>query len=220
MKWTTSGFELPPDVRPLRFDLAQTSVLASYKEHMDLVLTTFPEGQVVQRIIEHEENTILDQEIAFQRSGEPRDKIDLCSFDVDMRKLVFVEVKRIDDERLIQPTTRPEVLDQLGAYCRRLASAEDQIAILNAYKTVATIKRRLGLAHRLKALPTDGAVSLLTKPVLVIGNCSRADVKAILAGADEWGPLMNALPEVAAGLILSGKNGCRLSLIGRQARAF
>jgi hypothetical protein len=209
LKWAEAGFAFQNEVHPLPPGLASPDTLAAYKRHMDLILTDFPEAQFVQQIIEAE-NAILDQEIAFQEPNEPRDKIDLCHYDSDLRKLVFVEVKRVVDSRLTRPEIRPEVLDQLAGYGRRLSA--NRADILNAYRTVAEVKRRLGLGDRLRTLPPEGASDLLLKPVLVIGDCTRADVKAIKAGSEGWGPLMGRLPEVAAGLILCGKGGCRLAL--------
>lgn len=37
-------------------------------------------------------------------------------------------------------------------------------------------------------------------------------MRRIKAGEGEWAPLMAGLKDVAAGLILSGKDGCRLNL--------
>ena len=40
-------------------------------------------------------------------------------------------------------------------------------------------------------------------------------MKAIKEKKDDWEPLMNGLPAVAAGLILCGSDGCRLAAFGR-----
>ncbi len=131
--------------------------------------------------------------------------------------LVFAEVKRKEDSRLFVPKSRPKVIDQLARYCDRIRRHPDDI--LSAYREVARLKRTLGLEERLSKLPEDGPADLLDKPVLVIGNCSRSDVRSIKNGEDEWEPLMSNLPEVA-GLILCGEDGCRLDLEGRQTLVF
>lgn len=217
LTWRDSGFAFAEQVEAMPLGSASTDVLAAYKNEMAKV--NRPEAGIVQQIIERPENIILDQEVAFQESGAPRDKIDLCHYEAGLQKLVFVEVKRVDDPRLFKPGTRPEVLDQLAAYNQRLESNRE--AVLDAYRTVVACKRKLGLAERLKSLPADGASDLLTKPILVIGNCSAADVKAIKKKADEWVPLMAGLSSVSAGLILCGKSGCRLTLLpGPQTLVF
>ncbi len=219
LTWGESGFGFSGDVSPLPLGLAPADVLADYKAEMAQVLVEFPEAAIVQRIIERTENTILDQEIAFQESGSPRDKIDLCHFDQGLQKLVFVEVKRRDDTRLFKPDGAPEVLEQLAAYARRLET--NRATVLDAYRIVVAAKRRLGMAERLKSVPIGGVAELLAKPILVIGNCSRADVKAIKEKRDDWEPLMTKLPQVAAGLILCGNDGCRLALsAGPQTLVF
>lgn len=217
LMWRDSGFAFAEQIEAMPFGSGSSDALAAYKEQMAKVPR--PEAEIVQQIIERSENVIVDQEVAFQEPGERRDKIDLCHYDLGLQKLVFVEVKRVDDTRLFKPDGRPEVLDQLAAYSQRLELNRSRV--LDAYRTVVACKRRLGLTDRLVSLPMDGAAELLIKPVLLIGNCSTADVKAIKKMADNWGPLMSGLPSVAAGLILCGKAGCRLALVpGPQTLVF
>jgi hypothetical protein len=217
LMWRDSGFAFAEQVEAMPFGSGSSDALAAYKQEMAKVHR--PEAEIVQQIIERPENVIVDQEVAFQEPGEPRDKIDLCHYDLGLQKLVFVEVKRLDDARLFKPDGRPEVLDQLAAYSQRLELNRSQV--LEAYRTVVACKRKLGWTDRLKSLPMNGATELLTKPILVIGNCSAADVNAIKKKADDWGPLMTGLPLVAAGLILCGKAGCRLALVsGSQTLVF
>lgn len=123
---------------------------------------------------------------------------------------MFVEVKRKDDARLLQPKEHPEALYQLSAYCRRIQNYRTEF--MSAYRKVAVWKRELGLGGRLSQLPVDGPLELLDKPILVIGNCSSTDVQQIKNAEGEWGTLMTGLKTVAAGLILCGTNGCRLNL--------
>jgi hypothetical protein len=218
---STGGIAFVEPPAPLSLGVATQDILDAYKAMMDQVLVAFPEGQIIQAICCRPENQILDQEITFQESGESRDKIDLCHFDDVLGKLVFVEVKRVNDERLFQQKagSRPEVLDQLQSYGCRLQTQRD--TILTAYRQVVSLKRELGLGERLKKMPTDGPRELLERPVLVIGNCSRTDVRQILNSKEDWQPLLAGLKDVAAGLILCGQDGCRLSLTnGRQTRVF
>lgn len=205
-----TGFRFGEPVEPLPLGTADPLVLRAYKALMDQVLAEFPEGQIVQAICTRSENQILDQEVTFQEPGESRDKIDVCHFDYALGKLAFVEVKRKDDARLFQHETRPEVLDQLEAYCKRLqAYRSDLLAI---YRQVVAWKRDLGLSGRLSQVPSNGPSDLLDKPVLVIGNCTSSDVRRIKAAEGEWAPLLAGLKEVASGLILCGRDGCRLNL--------
>lgn len=212
------AFEQPP--QPLQFGIGEASTLEVFKGVMERVLTS-PEFQIVQAICSKPENQVLDQEIAFQQSGESRDKIDLCYFDSAIEKLVFVEVKRVDDPRLFSktPEALPEVLEQLNSYSTRLRKHRD--TILATYTQVALIKRELGLGHRIMHVPFNGLSDLLERPVLVIGNCEEHDVQEIFASAERWRPLREGLTATAAALILCGKNGCRLNLTkGRQTLLF
>lgn len=214
------GLAFLNSLAPLSIGAAEASVIEAYKDVMDQVLHSFPEGQIVQAICTRQESQIVDQEIAFQESDDSRDKIDLCHFDDGLGKLVFVEVKRVDDRRLFRPEKGPEVIDQLQAYCDRLRSNRE--TILTLYRQVVGWKRELGLGDRLSKVPVDGPTDLLDKPVLVIGNCTRSDVRAIKEVVPKWAPMMQRLKEVAAGLILCGDEGCSLKLLvkGRQTLVF
>lgn len=210
LNWSTQGFGCADDAEVLPLGSASQDALEAYKEKMRLVLRDFPEGIIVQSILERTENCVVDQEITFHASGQSRDKVDLCHFDAGLQKLVFVEVKRCVDARLWKPEGQPEVLSQLNAYGDQLRTHRS--GIIAAYREVVTLKRRLGLGTRLSSIPPNGPVDLLEKPVLVIGGCSRDDVRAIKSRDSEWLPLLSGLPDVAAGLILAGNDGCQLAL--------
>ena len=215
------GLQFTQEGQPEPLRLCEKETLSCYKA-CAAAENEFPEGDLVQKIVCHDsKNQIIDQEAAFQRRGERRDKVDICYFDVKMNKLVFVEVKRREDGRLVGSGRSPEVLQQLSAYGQRLKDHRDEI--LNAYRHVVSLKRKLGLGHRLAQVPDDGPSDLLGKPLLVIGDCNehhKDDVRRIMGGEDEWAPLLNGLKDVAAGLILCGTTGCRLSLKGRQRITF
>lgn len=195
-------------------------VLTEYKRMIRSVGQN-PESQIVHHIVCHPENLIVDQEIKFQTSGERfSDKIDLCHYDLKLGCLAFVEVKGIHDPRL-KPAENsvPEVIDQLHRYRQRLEQQHSEI--VEACSNSVSIKRRLGLEERLTGIPATRPLQLLKKPVLVIGHCSREDVREILEGASDWKPLREGLQEESAGLILCGNNGCQLDLrTGTQSRVF
>ena len=209
------GFTLPQNLAPLAIGFGDLGVLSEYKRTMRSVSHNL-ECLIVHEIVSRHDNIILDQEIKFQTPGElAADKIDICHFDTHLNCLSFVEVKGIHDPRL-QPGANdlPEVVDQLQRYGERIQ--QEQEVILEDFQQVVAIKRQLGLDERLIGVPIEGPTRLLRKPVLVIGNCSRNDVQAIVGGHENWMPLMNGLGDVAAGLILCGSTGCRLNLEQRR----
>jgi hypothetical protein len=212
------GFELSP--KPISLGTAETCARRAYKERIAQVQSS-PECQVVQAICERPENQVLDQEIAFQEPGESRDKIDLCYYEANISKLVFVEVKQVDDSRLFSRAngSRPEVIDQLQSYSLRLKKHKK--LILETYTQVASLKRELGLGQRVSDVPKEGIQELLESPVLIIGNCSASQVQDILNSKERWQPLMQGIRSSAAALILCGSDGCRLSITkGRQTIVF
>ncbi len=109
--------------------------------------------------------------------------------------------------------------NRLLRYRQRLE--QHQAEIVKACSDCVAIKSRLGLAERLKDIPEDRLLPLLKKPVLVIGGCSRIEVREILDGTSEWNSLLEGLQKEAAGLILCGNDGCQLGLrTGTQSRVF
>jgi hypothetical protein len=215
-----TGLLVPPGVAPMSIGLGDSNVLKEYKRVMKSVRRGL-EAPIVHQIVCNSENVVLDQEIKFQTPGEDGgDKIDIVHFDTHLNCLAFVEVKGIHDLRLApRPDELPKVVDQLRRYGRRINDQRD--AILGDYNKVITLKQRLGLGARLNKIPTDGLKSLLKKPLLVIGNCCGNVVDSIVNREREWVPLMDGLERHAAGLILCGTAGCRLSLTGgRQVIVF
>jgi hypothetical protein len=219
LQFGAEGFSLPQSLS-LPIGFGDANVLSEYKRVM-VSMPCGPECLIVHKIVCRQENLILDQEIKFQVPGEgDSDKIDICHFDTHLGCLAFVEVKGIHDPRL-EPGADdvPEVVHQLRRYGRRIEGRRADI--LADYRDVVALKNRLGLGDRLNGVPNDGPTIMLKKPVLVIGHCSKDDVAAILARDEKWLPLLNGLRDSAAGLILCGSDGCRLSLKrGRQVTVF
>lgn len=209
---SNTGLQFVGQVDPIPIGLASRHVLTAYKAAMNQVLRDFPEGHLVHNIATRIDNVIVDQELTFEEPDVPRVKVDLCYFDLKLKKLVFVEVKRVVDGRLFAPDGRPEVLNQLQAYCERMEVKRDEI--LRALQTVVALKRSLGLGERLEGIPNGEPLSLLGKPLLVIGNCSKEERASILRGHGIWAPLMAGLGKVASGLVICGSDGCKLQIGG------
>jgi hypothetical protein len=214
LQFGSEGFSLPQSLS-LPIGFGDANVLSEYKRVMASV-PRGPECLIVHEILCRQENLIIDQEIKFQVPGEgDSDKIDICHFDTHLGCLAFVEVKGIHDSRLMPGSDDvPEVVQQLRRYGRRIE--EHQATILADYQSVVGLKTRLGLGPRLNGISNEGLTTILKKPVLVIGDCSRDIVAAITGGDEKWLPLLNGLRDSAAGLILCGSDGCRLNLRGRR----
>ncbi|HBJ36557.1 MAG TPA: hypothetical protein DDZ51_17745 [Planctomycetaceae bacterium] len=205
-----SGFEYSPMVSPLRLGNLDPDTLRHFKARM---VGRGPEGDLVHRLVIRSSNLIVDQEIAFQDSGERGfDKVDLCVFDPRVNAFSFVEVKTIVDGRLFPLSVGqvPEVIEQLQRYKARIE--QNSSALIETFCNVVQMKRRLGMELRLAGIPQPVPTSIVSRPALVIGNCSKTQVQEILAGVGSWKPLMDALPSVASGLIVCGGAGANLEL--------
>ncbi len=215
-----SGLEYLPSVVPLQFGDLSPEILRKFKTRMK---TRGDEGALVQELVTSSGNLIVDQEIAFQVPGEhSKDKIDLCVFDSVLGAFSFVEVKTITDSRLISLSSRkvPEVIQQLERYKDRIK--QNSSKLINVFEDVVQMKRQLGMGVRLAKIPESVPRAIVSRPALVIGNCTQVQVREIMGGSGIWKPLMDALPSVASGLILCGKSGANLELnpSGRQTKLF
>jgi len=224
LRVTSGGDGLKFETAPQPMPLNQFSpeVIREYKRMMKSVSRNL-EANIVHRIVSRPENQIVDQELKFQEPGQPEaDKIDICHYDTDLNCLALVEVKGLHDPRLrSRDGELPEVIDQLRRYRARIETCRD--CILGGCEATISLKRQLGLANRLAEIPEQGPFKLLKRPVLVIGGCSRADVRSILEENGEWQELMEGLSDEAAGVILCGQNGCNLNIEnggGDQTRVF
>lgn len=211
VKGNEDGLSFESVPHPLAPGKLSAEVVRNYKRMMRSVSGN-PEAAIVHGIVSRPENRVVDQELKFQESGVPvADKIDICHFDLGLNCLAFVEVKGLHDVRLRSRYEQiPEVVDQLQRYRTRIESWRD--SILEGCASSIALKRRLGFSSRLVEVPESSQLKLMRKPVLVIGGCSKEDVRTIVNGSDEWRLLMEGVKEVAAGVIVCGLNGCNLKL--------
>ena len=194
-------FAVPPTAVPP--GLLSAEAVSAYRAR----LPARPEDVLKDAIVRHPGNAVLGQEVAFADSRSDRDRVDLCAYLGDAQAAALVEIKRIEDARLAPKDGAVEVIAQLAAYGRRLATQGAEL--LAAFQAVVQLKRRLGLGGRLGTVPEGGPARFLAKPLLVIGGCAGADVEEIREGRGRWAPLLRDLPGVAAGLILCGE-ACKL----------
>ena len=207
------GFAFEEQLLPQIPGEGKPEIVNAYKRLMKF--EAGPEDLLQQAIICQPHNLIIDQQVEFPIEGS--NKIDICYYDPSIEKIVFAEIKRKDDVRLIGPNEEPEVIAQLRAYGETIQKQQD--AILAAITKVIRLKRELGLGDRLQGIPEDG-LKLEPKPLLVIGNCNDQDVSQIQntrklpRNGGPWSPLWKHLEHVACGLIACGPKGCRMSIRG------
>lgn len=209
------GFSFCQSAGSVPIGFGTPTVLSEYKRTMRSVSHNL-ESSIVHEIVRRHQNVILDQEIKFQSPGQTVcDTIDVCHFDTHLNCLALVEVKGIHDIRLEAADNQiPEVVEQLQRSCVWIE--QQRAAIQEDYEQVVDLKRRLELTERMAGVPAKGPAALLKKPVLVIGNCKRKEMQAILGRHKKWMPLLDGIKNYAAGLILCGNAGCRLNLERRQ----
>ncbi|HUY34914.1 MAG TPA: hypothetical protein VMV69_19360 [Pirellulales bacterium] len=199
MRWRDeAGFAFDPPLSPRAIAFGTPDVLQTYKRIARF--SGAPDG-LRHRIAIDPRNRVLDQEIGFK--GNLYGRIDLAYFDRSIGKLCFAVIKHCADEGLLAPSQKPAVVRQLRSYGVWLAQQCD--SIVAAYGNVVRLKRALGLGERVEGVPEQ--LSVLTRPVLIIGGCTDEDVERIRwarfpENRNSWLPLWPHLEDVAAGLIV------------------
>ena len=211
------GFQFANVPVPLAPGHLDASTIAQYKRMMRSDGRN-EECGIIDLLVSRAENLVIDQEVKFQDPGDPAaDKIDLCVYDTHLSCLSLVEVKSVNDPRLLSGQNEiPEVIDQLIRYENRIR--QNSPCLIRTFTNVVSMKRTIGMQDRLVGVPCEVSLNLLARPVLVIGNCTAAQVTAFLNGMNEWEPLLQELRKVAAGLIVCGHSGGRLRLDGGLQR--
>jgi hypothetical protein len=126
-------------------------------------------------------------------------RIDLIWVDLKNKKIAFVELKTIGDERLyIDDGKNQETIDaQLNKYYE--FSRKYKEIILDYYNKVFCIKRELGLLPNFVKEKSLSNFDLIEKPILLVGDCTR---KWIHKNAEE---LNDQLRGIAFGCVYQGK---------------
>lgn len=212
-------------LKAMDLGIASKEARKAFKKRIVEVQGRRAEGAIVQAMCNPKRNIIVDQEISFadRRGTEGRaktDKIDLCCYEPIKKKLLFVEVKRLEDPRLkAARDTRAEIIGQLEDYGRRLRQCQEQIPGVLA--KVVKWKRALGMAEKYRALPEEESVAIFEKPALVVGNCDKTAVKRILSDTQPNFPKIAEIAEVASAIFLCGGDGCAIRMTrGAQQRVF
>lgn len=113
----------------------------------------------------------IDSEFAYLNDSEDdkeKLRIDLVWLDTDLKKIVFVELKCMGDNRLYNN----EIITQLTKYVQFIKYFEVQL--LSYYKTLFKIKKRLKiLSPGLDKLNTIDDFSIEKKPLLLFGDCEQ-----------------------------------------------
>ncbi len=126
-------------------------------------------------------------------------RIDLVWVDLRTKKIAFVELKTIGDERLyIDKNQSSETIDkQLSKYYEFACQNKD--SLIDYYNAVYAIKKSLGILPEFVNENSLKNYDLIEKPILLVGDCTR-----------EWidknaGDLNNWLQNIAFGCVYQGK---------------
>lgn len=137
----------------------------------------------------------IDTEMQYKKG-----RIDLVWLDLKNKKIAFVELKTIGDERLyIEKSQKQETIDlQLSKY--RDFTRENRDALIGYYDKVYRIKKRLGLLPGFAKEKSIQSFDIIEKPILLIGDCTQDWINR---NAEE---LNSQLKDIAFGCLYQGKS--------------
>jgi len=124
---------------------------------------------------------IIDAEFQFDKSL----RIDLVRLDVNSKKIVFIEIKTIDDSRLFSEPGKnsKNIFHQLKKY-HEFANTNKK-DLLDYYGKVLKIKINLGIAKpKIRDLTLDGW-QIEPRPLLAFGDCTKEWIKNNAADIDK-----------------------------------
>lgn len=168
----TDGNLRLPDIKPqLLFGQMDAKILKRIKDNIKNVLPATSEKGIQGRFITQKSTCFLDSEFAYKTSKNVI-RIDLVWIDIGNRKIIFIELKTIDDSRLYDN----RICRQLSEYNNFLN--ENQSNLLDYYKKIFLIKKKLSLIKgSLNTLESLNDFDVAKKPLLLLGNCTNDWIK-------------------------------------------
>jgi len=126
-------------------------------------------------------------------------RIDMVWVDLRTKKIAFLELKTIGDERLyIDSNKTQETIDkQLSKYYE--FARENKDTLIDYYNRIYCIKKDLGILPVFVKEKSIEDYKLIEKPILLVGNCTE---KWIEKNAKD---LNNQLQDIAFGCLYQGK---------------
>lgn len=136
----------------------------------------------------------IDTEMQYENK-----RIDMVWVDLVSKKIVFVELKTIGDQRLfIDGNSSNETIDkQLRKYFD--FARENRVALIDYYNRVYLIKKELGILPEFVKENSLANYDLIEKPILLVGGCTNKWIDNNAAS------LNSQLKDIAFGCLYRGK---------------
>lgn len=162
------------------------------------------EKEIQAKIIDENEDTVLDAEAQF--GGNDQKRVDLINFEPKNNSIMPVELKLIDDNRLYSG----EYIEQLGWYKKLFQSHESEL--LEAYTGVVQAKLRLGLITNDSDVSRgiQKGINIQAKPLLLIvvnGTSKNQDRIDLFKNSLFFKNKLSQLKEICSGVYFYGKAG-------------
>lgn len=170
-----------PALQPLKLDNFSESALKQIKKRVDLFNTSGSEKSIQARFVR--ENPFIDTELAHKKDGYDI-RVDLTWIDVDTRRIVFVELKRATDPRLVMKDSHIEKSEneKTKSISKQIKEYRDFIhdhkrELLQHYKAVFEIKHALKILPKGLLLDNLDDFAIEEYPLLLVADCTNAWIR-------------------------------------------
>ncbi len=160
-----------PKLEPIQLNNFQKQSLKNIK---DIIKKYSPNDseKAIQYAFLNNDVSFVDSEFQYRYTWYKKKvniRVDLIRLDVNSKKIIFVEVKKINDARLYNG----EIVRQLEKYENFISKYKKEL--LEYYDRIVKIKHKLGLKlpDELENNPSLEGYSLVRKPLLLFGDCHQ-----------------------------------------------
>ena len=198
-------------IAPLSLNNFADESLSELKKRIKKYYPNKSEKGLQGRYIIHNNNKVssngffIDSEFQFSLEGSTKGRIDLVWVDLIEKKIIFVELKTMGDERLYsEGKQNPESIDvQLKKY-HNFAEKNAPI-LINYYDKIFRIKNKLGILPSFVTETSLADYELCSKPILLIGDCSQDWIDSNVTNDKNPNNLNQKIQDIAHSAIYQGK---------------
>ncbi len=158
-----------PSVEITKIDGFSASAIRKVKDRIKLFYQKTSE-KGIQHTFLKKDPSFIDSEFQSRHKGKTI-RIDLVRLDEGIKRIVFVEVKTMGDNRLYSN----EIIEQLKAYADFTKMRQKDIK--NYYIKILAIKKALGILPRSLRNVNLAQYEVYPKPLLLFGDCKQKWIK-------------------------------------------
>ena len=195
-----------PEIKTIKLDNFNINALNAIKKRISHFYGPSSEKGIQASFVLNTENGgFIDTE--FQPVSNRKIRFDMVWVDVILKKIFFIELKTIEDARLVfspdivnSNNTKDNIYKQIKKYHEFIEQNKQDIT--EYYQNIFEIEKNLDiLPEKLRTTESLKGFAVETKPILLVGNCTLSWIKE----NKNTERINNALKDIAFGCFYQGK---------------